>query len=196
MSPFNPKLYLSAVLALTPATARSAANIEYNRDIRPILSDKCFQCHGPDPATREADLRLDIREEAVEAGAIVPGEPAESEVITRIHESAPDEVMPPPESPRQLTAADRETLRKWIEQGAEYQPHWSFTPLPESIPLPPIKRKEWASHEIDRFVAARHEAESLQAAPPATPERWLRRGGIRTRTAKELPTSTSPTPSR
>jgi mono/diheme cytochrome c family protein len=130
MSPLKPKMYLSGVLALMPVTAGSAAKVEYNRDIRPILSDKCFQCHGPDPATREGDMRLDIRAEAVEAGAIVPGEPAESELITRIHESDPDEVMPPPDSPRQLTAADRETLRKWIAQGAEYQPLWSLVPLP------------------------------------------------------------------
>ena len=174
MNPFEPKLYLSAVLALLPATAGSAAEIEYNRDIRPILSDKCFQCHGPDSAKREADLRLDVREVAVDAGAIVPGNPAKSEAIIRIHESEPDEVMPPPESPRQLTDADREMLRRWIEQGAEYQPHWSFTALPGSIPVPAIKQG-WAKNEIDRFVAAKHETESLQAAPAATSERWLRR---------------------
>ncbi len=175
MNPFDPKLFLSAVLALVPATARSAAKVEYNRDVRPILSDKCFQCHGPDPAKREADLRLDVHDVAVKAGAIVPGNPAASEAITRIHETDPDEVMPPPQSPRQLTDADRGILSKWIEQGAEYQPHWSFTPLPESTAVPAIKQQGWAKNEIDRFVAARHEAESLQAAPAATPERWLRR---------------------
>ncbi len=164
---FEPILILSAVLALVPA----AAKVEYNRDIRPILSDKCFQCHGPDAGKREADLRLDVREVAVKAGAIVPGNPAASEAIVRIHESDPDEAMPPPESPRQLTDADREMLRKWIEQGAEYQPLWSFTPLPESIPVP----DSGAKHEIDRFVAARLKQASLPAAPAATPERWLRR---------------------
>src|SRR6187431_2571756 len=124
MNPLKPKFYLTLVLTLMPATVGSAAKVEYNRDIRPILSDKCFQCHGPDPAKREADLRLDVREVAVKTGAIVPGKPADSELIARIHETAPKEVMPPPESPRQLTDADRETLRKWIEQGAEYQPLW------------------------------------------------------------------------
>ena len=175
MSPLRPRLHFLALLALMPATVGTAAKVEYNRDIRPILSDKCFQCHGPDLAKREADLRLDVREVAVKAGAIVPGNPGESEAISRIHETDPKEVMPPPKSPRQLTDADREMLRKWIEQGAEYQPLWSFTPLPESIPVPDISRQGWAKNEIDRFVAARREAESLQAAPPATLERWLRR---------------------
>ena len=93
----------------------------YNKDIRPILSDKCFQCHGPDSAKREGDLRLDIREEAVKAKAIVPGNPQASEMISRIHEKDPDEVMPPPDSPRQLTESDREVLARWIMQGAEYE---------------------------------------------------------------------------
>jgi hypothetical protein len=168
-------LYLPAVLALLSGSVGSAQKIEYNRDVRPILSDKCFQCHGPDSATREADLRLDIRDEAVKAGAFVPGKPAKSELITRIHESDSEEVMPPPDSPRQLTDTDRQTLRKWIEQGADYQPLWSFTALPQSIPVPTPKQTEWAKSEIDRFVAARHERASLAPAPAATPERWLRR---------------------
>jgi mono/diheme cytochrome c family protein len=171
----RPKMYWSVLLAFLPASVGLAAKVEYNRDVRPILSDKCFHCHGPDPATREADLRLDIREEALKAKAFIPGKPDQSEAIIRIHEKDPDEVMPPPKSPRQLTDADRETLRQWIEQGAEYQPHWSFTPLPESVSVPETKPPGRAKNEIDRFVAAKLEKESLPPAPAATPERWLRR---------------------
>lgn len=146
----------------------------YNKHIRPILSDKCFQCHGPDSAKREGDLRLDVREDAIKALAIVPGKPKESEMILRIHESDPDEVMPPPESPRQLTASDRETLARWIEQGAEYETHWAFSPLPHSVPLP----GKSGENEIDQFIHARLTSERLSPAPPASPERWLRRAAF------------------
>ena len=166
------RLSLLPILAMA---SRAAENPTYNRDIRPILSDKCFQCHGPDAAKREGDLRLDLREEAVKAGAIVPGKPAESELVTRIHERDPKEVMPPPESPRQLNPAERETLVRWIEQGAEYQPLWSFNPLPASVPLPEVKNPDWAKNEIDRFIAARLDLESISPAREAAPERWLRR---------------------
>jgi hypothetical protein len=88
------------VAGLGSGRATAADEIGYNRDIRPILSDKCFHCHGPDAGTREADLRLDVRDEAIKLGAIVPGKPNQSEIITRIHETDPDEVMPPPEAAR------------------------------------------------------------------------------------------------
>ena len=177
MKLFARLFYLNASLVPLVAIGEPAAKVEYNRDIRPILSDKCFQCHGPDSGTREADLRLDVRDAAVKAGAIIPGDAKKSEAIKRIHETDPDDVMPPPESPRQLTDADREILAKWIEQGAEYQPLWSFVPLPESVVLPE-KRSDWVKNEIDHFVAASHTAASLQAAPEASRERWLRRAAI------------------
>jgi hypothetical protein len=150
----------------------------YNQHIRPILSDKCFQCHGPDSGKREGDLRLDVREDAIKAGAIVPGKPAESEMIIRIHETDPDEVMPPPESPRQLNDAERKLLRRWIENGAEYQPLWSFTPLPAEVQEPKTANADWVAQGIDRFIASRHEAEGLKPAPQASPERWLRRASF------------------
>ena len=163
-----------AVLAL-PLAAVAAEPVTYNRDIRPILSDKCFQCHGPDAAKRKADLRLDQRDAALQAGAFVPGKPTASELVARIHNSDPKEVMPPPSSPRQLTAAERETLTRWIEQGAEYQPLWSFTPLPAAVPVPEIKTKAEAISEIDAFIAARLGREGLAPAAAASPARWLRR---------------------
>ncbi len=164
--------FLLVVICHIPA--RAADNPEYNKHIRPILSDKCFQCHGPDSAKREGDLRLDVREDAVKAKAIVPGDPKASELIARIHEKDPDETMPPPESPRQLTQSDREVLARWIEQGAEYEPHWAFSPLPASVPVP----GKSGENEIDSFVHARLTNEQLAPAPPASPERWLRRAAF------------------
>lgn len=172
-----PGAWLVPILLL-PMPSIGAEKVSYNQDVRPILSDKCFQCHGPDPAKREADLRLDIREEALKAEAFVPGRPKESALVARILENDPDEVMPPPESPRQLSDAERATLERWIAQGAEYQPLWSFTPLPASVPVPEPKRQGWARNEIDRFIAARLDQESLSPAPEATPERWLRRAAF------------------
>ena len=166
---------LVGTLLLFPAAAIAAEPLAYNRDIRPILSDKCFQCHGPDAAKRKGDLRLDERDAAVQSAAIVPGKPEQSELLVRIHANNPKEVMPPPNSPRQLTAAEKETLARWIAEGAVYQPLWSFTPLPASVQVPAAPAKPWATCEIDAFVAARLEQEGLTPAPAATPVRWLRR---------------------
>ena len=114
----------------SPVIAAEAgpAAVEFNRDIRPILSDNCFSCHGPDASHRQADLRLDQRDDALAAGAIVPGKSAESTIIARINATDPDEIMPPPESHKKLDARQKELLTKWIEQGAEYQKHWAYEP--------------------------------------------------------------------
>ncbi len=149
--------------------------IGYNKEIRPILSDKCFHCHGPDAGKREADLRLDVREEAIQAGAIQPGDPKASGLFERIHSKDSDEVMPPPEAPRQLTAEDKVKLERWIREGAEYEPHWAFTPLPASVPVPQSSHKEWVKDEIDAFVAKRLDQENLKPSPAAANERWFRR---------------------
>ena len=100
--------------------AASASPIEYNRDIRPILAENCFRCHGPDSALRKADLRLDRREVSVEAAAIVPGKPDESGLVERIFSSDPDKVMPPPAIHKELKPAEKELLKQWIAAGAEY----------------------------------------------------------------------------
>lgn len=166
-------------LALAAATSTSAGDkIGYNRDIRPILSDKCFHCHGPDAGKREADLRLDVREDAIKAGAILPGKPGGSGLIERIHATDPDEVMPPPEAPRQLSAAEKATLERWILEGAEYEPHWAFTPLPAVVAVPTTTQKTWAVQEIDAFIAARLDSEKLPPSPAASKERWLRRAAF------------------
>ena len=108
--------------------ALAADRLQYNRDVRPILADKCFSCHGPDSASRQADLRLDQRQAAIDAGAISPGEPDDSELIARIFADDPDLLMPPAAAHKTLTSADMELLRRWIAEGAEYQVHWSFIP--------------------------------------------------------------------
>lgn len=146
--PFNPQritrsVLLSVLLAMA-ATAVFGADetqaakgkaVDFSRDIRPILSDRCFFCHGPDANRREADLRLDLRDDAVAAGAIVPGKPEESPFIERLVHADPDEVMPPPKTkmPR-FTDAEVDLFRRWIADGAEYRGHWSFVPLPKAMP--------------------------------------------------------------
>ena len=173
--PRFPSHFLVAAVVVLPVAASAVEPVTYNRDIRPILSDKCFQCHGPDATKRKGDLRLDQRDAALKAGAFVPGNAKVSALVKRIHRADPKEAMPPASSPRQLTAAERDTLTRWIEQGAEYQPLWSFTPLPAAVPVPEIRAKAWAASEIDHFIAARLEREGLAPGPAASPARWLRR---------------------
>jgi hypothetical protein len=148
------------------------ADVHFARDIRPILSDRCFHCHGPDKATREAKLRLDIREGALKA--IVPGKPDESELIARIHEADPDERMPPEESNKSLNAKEKALLRQWILEGAEYQGHWAFI-SPKRPAQPAIQKNDWPQTGIDRFVLAKLKAESLKPAPEASRETLIRR---------------------
>src|SRR5947199_5066890 len=107
--------YCATIVATLVLPALGAEPVEFNRDVRPILSDACFQCHGPDKAKRKADLRLD-RPDGQKV--VVPGKPAESELVKRITSADPDEVMPPPKSARSLTAAQKDVLKKWVEQGA------------------------------------------------------------------------------
>ena len=125
-------------LAVTSTTraAETPAAIDFNRDIRPILSENCFYCHGQDGNKREADLRLDDRAAAVRAGAIVPGEPGASTILERIHSTDPDVLMPPPNSNRRLSEDQKKLLDRWIKEGAEYKQHWAFTPpvRPTSVP--------------------------------------------------------------
>ncbi len=139
------------------ATIVSAEPPEFNRDIRPILSDKCFFCHGPDQSKREADLRLDIRDEAIAAGAFEPGQAAAAEMVRRVLSRDPDEQMPPPGSKLEpLTEQEVDTLKRWIDAGAEYQPHWAFIPLKE-VPLPnsALMGMPASSHAIDLLINKR-----------------------------------------
>jgi hypothetical protein len=155
--------------------------LQYNRDIRPILSDRCFRCHGPDKGSRKANLRLDQPESAFgprkdpAEHAIVPGKPDQSELIRRIFAGNPDDVMPPPASYLALTEAEKNTLRSWIAQGAKYEPHWAFVPLPASVPVPAVNDKTWPRNEIDHFVQTRLEKAGQKPSPQADKTRWLRR---------------------
>jgi len=148
-----------------------AAPPDFLRDVRPILSGHCFKCHGPDEKARKAKLRLDLREEAVQpaksgAPAIVPGKPADSELIRRIASTDEDEVMPPPSTKNPLSASQKEILRNWVAAGAEYKPHWAFAP-PKQPPLPQIRQTGWPRNAIDFFILARMESEGLRPSPQA-----------------------------
>ena len=137
------------VMCATATTAQAAdAKVSFNRDVRPILSDTCFKCHGFDANKRKADLRLDTKEGALHdlgggLGAIVPGKPDESEAFRRLASDDIEEKMPPPDSGLTLTKEQVETIRKWIEQGAEYQAHWSLIPPTQTAP-PAVKHEAWA----------------------------------------------------
>ncbi len=155
--------------------------VQFNRDVRPILSDNCFQCHGPDAGHRQGDLRLDVREAAVEFGAIVPGKPAASALVARILSEDADERMPPAESNKHLTPQQKEILKRWVAEGAEYQQHWSYEP-PVKAEIPAgengidfLVRKRLAevglkpSPEVDRRTLIRRLYSDLLGLPP-TPE--------------------------
>ncbi|MCH7224689.1 PSD1 and planctomycete cytochrome C domain-containing protein [Haloferula sp. A504] len=170
------RLVISA--ALIAAAPCAMAEVDFARDIRPILSDRCFKCHGFDEQTREADLGLHTFDEATRDlggyAAIVPGDPDASELIKRITSDDPDEVMPPANANKpRLNDGELAVFRKWIEEGAKYEPHWAFTPPVE--PEIPAAGEGWARNGIDRFIAGRLEAEGLKPAPQADPVTLLRR---------------------
>jgi hypothetical protein len=168
-------LALAADAALAGASTREARTgepIRFNRDIRPILSDRCYICHGPDQESRQADLRLDVRESALR-NAVVPGRSAESELIQRVASGDPDERMPPPNSNRKpLSAEEIERLRRWIDEGAEYEPHWSLTP--PRWTAPPEVSSDWPRGPIDAFLLAPMQLARLAPSPEAD-ARTLRR---------------------
>jgi hypothetical protein len=161
-------------LCLGASVANSAERIEYNRDVRPILADNCFACHGPDSAARKAGLRLDRRDDAIKAKAIIPGKPAESGMIVRIHASNSKDRMPPATTLKSLISAQKETLTKWIAAGAEYQAHWSFI-APKRPELPAVKDEKWVRNPIDRFILADLEKRGLAPNPEADRRALARR---------------------
>ena len=169
-------LSLIAAAQVGAQTGEDAAEkISFAREILPILSENCFFCHGPDEEERKAELRLDIRENAMKASAWNPDNPAESKALIRIFSSDPDEIMPPPDSHRTLTADQKDLIKRWVEQGAEYETHWAFVTPPDEIPVPETADKSWPQNPIDSFVLARLEEEKLRPSPAASPARWLRR---------------------
>ena len=162
-----------SLLVFGSVSAVAADEVEYNRDIRPILSDKCFFCHGPDAKHREADLRLDIEESAKES-AIVPGKTSESELVRRITSADTSERMPPEESGKKLSAKEIDLLKRWISQGAKYQPHWAYVP-PKQSPKPTVKNQAWPVNWIDYYLLARWEKEGLKPSPDADAVTIIRR---------------------
>ncbi len=165
-------------LAPDPVAAAPTDAVRYDRDIRPILSDRCFRCHGRDPSTRAAELRLDERDRATAKRdgrpAIVPGNVDESELWRRVTSSDPDYRMPPPDSnKRALSAEERELFRRWIESGAEYEPHWAF--VPPVRPEVPASADERDGHPVDRLVGARLKKAGLTLSDEADRASLLRR---------------------
>jgi len=163
------RLAIPFLFMVSCSALAAEARVEFNRDIRPILAAKCYACHGPDEDKREADLRLDVRAEAVKA-AITPGKPEASELWKRITHTDPDDVMPPPSSPKQLTKIERDLIRRWIAAGAEYQNHWAFEPIKRLV-VPQSDGK----NPIDAFIAARLRTHGLKPAPAASPATLIRR---------------------
>ncbi len=143
-----------------------ADEVSFNRDIRPILAESCFYCHGQDANKRQADLRLDLRDAAVDYGAIEPGNAKTSLLVERIFSEDPDSVMPPPDSNRILSSEQKELLKQWIAQGAKYETHWAFS-SPTRSALPSSKNQDWIRNPIDTFVLAKLESIDIRPSPEA-----------------------------
>ncbi|MEX0687433.1 MAG: PSD1 and planctomycete cytochrome C domain-containing protein [Pirellulales bacterium] len=163
---------LTAAAAFAPAAEPVA--IDFNRDIRSILAENCFYCHGQDGNKREADLRLDDPAAAIGAGAIVPGDAGASTLLERIHSTDPDVVMPPPDSNRRLTAEQKQLLDRWVREGAAYQPHWAFV-APGRPEPPAVVGHEWIRNPVDTFVLAKIEAAGIAPSPEADRPTLIRR---------------------
>jgi hypothetical protein len=170
---------LSLRAADKPADTPPAARVEFNRDVRPILANHCYACHGPDDARRKAGLRLDRKDDAfrtLKSGdhALVPGDLRKSELWARVSAGEDGKPMPPPDFAKPLSPAEVDALKRWIEQGAEWEPHWAYVP-PKQPPLPEVKDKAWPKNGIDWFVLARLEKEGLHPPPEADKTTLLRR---------------------
>ena len=171
-------LVVFALLLTMAMQTPAAERLSFDRDIRPILSDKCYACHGPDPAQRQAELRLDTKEGAFSAPSgypiIVPGEPENSELVARITHADVEQRMPPQSSNRQPTQEQINTLIRWIAEGAEWEEHWVYE-LPERVELPTVQNSAWVRNPIDRFILGRLEAEGLETAEEADKRTLIRR---------------------
>jgi hypothetical protein len=153
-----------------------AREVDFNRDVRPILSDKCFRCHGPDKEHRKAKLRLDLEASAKDPKkkAVIPGKPQESELVYHITTDDEDDLMPPPDSGKSLTLKEKKLLIQWIAEGASWSEHWAYVP-PRKHELPKIKQTEWSGNWIDRFTLSHFEENGQQPAPDADPVAIVRR---------------------
>ena len=166
------------VLTSTGLNAQTA-KVDFDRDIRPIMADTCFRCHGFDENARKAKLRLDVREEALKPAKsgripIVPGKPEQSEVIRRLFTDDADDRMPPESIHKPLTVAQRETFRRWIAEGAEYREHWAYIP-PQPVQPPKVKQTRWPRSNVDRFILAKLEQKKLKPSREADKATLIRR---------------------
>ena len=173
--------FASALVFLTAGNV-AAAEVDFGREIRPLLSDQCFACHGPDEKARKAGLRLDLRETALQPlrhgrVAIVPGDPDRSTLIQRIYTDDEDDVMPPPSSHKQLSAGQKDALRRWIAAGAPWPEHWAFVP-PERPTPPPVQDEDWPRNDVDRFVLKQLEQQQLAPSPRAPKTTLIRRASL------------------
>src|SRR5579872_45815 len=176
-------LIWSVLAASVPAQAGDNPDslpqtIRFNRDIRPILSDNCFACHGPDKDKRKAKLRLDTRDGLFSAvkdrHPVMPGKPDESEIYRRVTSQDPDEVMPQSKTGKTLSVRQIALIRRWIEQGAKWEGHWAYTP-PVRPPVPEVRKTSWPKNPIDHFILARLETEGLHPSREADKRTLIRR---------------------
>ena len=177
----HPNTYSVAVLVLsvlTPGSYSALAKVDFTNEVRPILSEYCFHCHGPDKSTRKAKLRLDLSEGALsDLGgytALVPGKPEDSELVFRLHSDDMEERMPPPESGKNLTNEQKKILEDWIREGAKYEEHWSFVPI-EAPDIPKKSAKSDSDHPVDRFLAHQLVFEPFSFSEESDPVTLLRR---------------------
>lgn len=168
--------------SLLAADSPKIAPVSFNREIRPIFSEHCYACHGPDEGQRKAGLRLDIEEEALKPlksgnRAVVPGNPSASALMSRITAEDPDDRMPPPEHENPLSSKQIDTLKRWIAGGAQWERHWAY--LPQKRPaLPPLQQTRWAKNEIDHFIQAEQERLGLKPSPEAPKTKLIRRASL------------------
>ena len=167
-------MFVLSSIGFTLGIVQAKEPLSYNEHIRPILVENCFSCHGADSASRQADLRLDRRDDAIEYGAIVAGDPDSTVLLDRIYSDDPDEVMPPPEIKKTLSAQQKNLLTQWIKEGAEYEPHWSFIP-PTRPQVPKVKKQEWVRNPVDSFILSKLETEGLIPAEEADRRTLARR---------------------
>lgn len=167
-------------LLVTSSVARAATpRVKFNRDIRPIMSDTCFRCHGPDSKSRMAGLRLDIRQDALKTTKsgvtpIVPGDPAKSAIIQRVFADNPAKIMPPKQAHKDLTAAQKDIIKRWVAEGAEYEGHWAYEPIRKTQP-PAVSDPSLVRNPIDTFIQDRLAQENLKPSPEADRRTLLRR---------------------
>src|SRR3954467_2728571 len=160
-----PLRLLALVLLLAAAPRAAAADVDFARDVRPVLAEHCFACHGPDEKARKAGLRLDTRD-GLSGSA--------REVLARVTSTDADERMPPAKSGKKLTAAQVDAIKRWVEGGARWSAHWAFEP-PKRPPAPAVRDAKWVRNPIDAFVLARLEKEGLKPSPEAPKEVLIRR---------------------